>query len=164
MTLNNLVTENCGTNAIYTSGASANVTINGATLSNDGSDHVVNLNGGPMVLNDVTINGANLASGKYELYSGAGWLTIGGEMDANIYIVAKNPSNANSGRIVKVNKALTGNKLVIDWATTPVGTALEFTNATILNASKNSITLGSVQGASKMFEFGEKTAKLVAKG
>lgn len=164
VTLNNLVTENCGTNAIYTSGASANVTINGATLSNDGSDHVVNLNGGPMVLNDVTINGANLASGKYELYSGAGWLTIGGEMDANIYIVAKNPNNANSGRIVKVNKALTGNKLVIDWATTPVGTALEFTNATILNASKNSITLGSVQGASKMFEFGEKTAKLVAKG
>jgi len=139
VTLNNLVTENCGTYAIYTSGAAAMLTVKGADLSNDGSDHVINLNGGPMTLHDVAVNGANLASGKYELYSGAGWLTIGGEMDVDIYIAT------NPGRVIKVNKELTGNNLVVDWKNAPTGNAFEFTTEAIMNASKDNITLGKTQ-------------------
>lgn len=141
VTLNNLVAANCGTHAVYTSGASANLTVNGATLSNDGSHHVINLNGGPLVLNDVTVNGTNLAAGQYELYSGAGWLTIGGAMDADIYIAT------NPGRVIKVNKELTGNGLVVDWKNAPTGAALEFTSEAMMNDSRDNVRLGTTQTA-----------------
>jgi len=151
VTLSNLITENCGTHAIYTSGADAKLTVNGAKLANDGSDHVINLNGGPMTLNDVTVNAA---AGQRELYSGAGWLTIGGEMDVEIYIATA------PGRVIKVNKALTGDQLVVDWKNAPTGNAIEFTDEAMLNASKDRITLGSVQGANKVLSFAGKAATL----
>ena len=62
--------------------------------------------------------------------------------------------------VVKVNKELTGNNLVIDWKNTPVGTAIEFTNAEMMEASKDNITLGSTQAASYMFKFEGKVATL----
>ena len=154
VTLNNLVTENCGTHAIYTSGADAKLTVNGATLGSDGSDHVINLNGGPMVLNDVVIHDENLAAGKHALYSGAGWLTIGGEMDADIHIAT------NPGRVIKVDKVLTGNNLTVDWETAPTGNALEFADADMMNASKEHIALGSIQGASSVLKYEGKAATL----
>ncbi len=156
VTLNNLVTENCGTHAIYTSGAAAKLTVKGATLSNDGSDHVINLNGGPMVLNDVAIS-AQLDASKHELYSGAGWLTIGGAMDVNI-LIATNP-----GRVIKVNKELTGNNLVVDWTNAPTGAALQFDSEAMMEASKDNIVLGSVQGASSELEYEGKKATLAVR-
>lgn len=154
VTLTDLTVENAATHAFYTSGADARLTVKGATILHSGADHAINLNGGPMVLQDVSVNSTALGADKYDLYSGAGWLTIGGAMDVDIHIAT------NPGRVIKVNKALSGNRLTVDWQNAPTGNALEFTDEAMAQASQASVVLGPVQSQINKLAYTGKVATL----